>query len=81
MSRWITATAAALVLGAGLATPADAQTRRNSEQGLSRVGGALTERQARAECRMELRGGRTSRAAMNRLMRNCIRDKTTGNNQ
>ncbi|MCO4055419.1 MAG: hypothetical protein HEQ16_15490 [Bosea sp.] len=81
MSRWITAAAAALILGAGLATPADAQTRRNSEKGLSRVGGALTERQARAECRMQMSGTRTSRTAMNRQMRDCIRDKTMGNNQ
>jgi len=73
MLKWSLMSAAAAVMTFGLAAPAEAQ-----RSGESRVGGALTERQARAECRQSMRGARESRASINRKMQNCIREKMVG---
>jgi hypothetical protein len=55
-------------------SPAHAQIRGQNAE----IGGALTERQARARCRSELRGSRESRRALAVKMRNCVIEKTVG---
>ncbi len=73
----------AALLAFGAVPASQAQAQSNGLQFLSRdppapLAGAMTEAQARRACRVQMRGGRDSRAGRARKMEICMRQNMNG---